>query len=118
LGWKDLLGPCNKWKALRVLDDLLGEVDIEIGPIEMPAPRLLDIQDGYDGSILEPRELCIGLNSSLSLASSQTPWAEICVTSTPEVLVPSANDPVIVVLHNNFSFLELLARQPVVPSQL
>jgi hypothetical protein len=34
------------------LDDLLGEVDIEIGPIVMPAPRLLDIQYG-DGSILD-----------------------------------------------------------------
>src|ERR1700704_335332 len=59
-----------------------------------------------------------GRNSSLSRASSQTPCAEICVTSTPEVLVPRANDPAIVVLHDRFSFLELLARQPVIPSEL
>jgi putative endonuclease len=60
-----------------VLDDLLGEVDVEIGPIKMTSPRLFDLQDGSNGYILD------GRNSSLSRASSPTPCAEICVTSTP-----------------------------------
>jgi hypothetical protein len=38
-------------KALGMLDNFLSKVDIELGPIEVPAPRLFNLQDRADRAL-------------------------------------------------------------------
>ena len=46
-------------KQFRVLNDFIGEVYIEIGPVEVACSRLLDVQNFPDRSIFEPGEIVI-----------------------------------------------------------
>jgi hypothetical protein len=43
-----------------VLDDLFSEVNVEVRPKKVTPPRLFDLQNRRDGSILEPGKLLIG----------------------------------------------------------
>src|ERR671919_1049111 len=47
-------------KALRMLDDLLSEIDIEIGPKEVSPPWLFNLQDRCGRRTLEPGKLLVG----------------------------------------------------------
>jgi hypothetical protein len=46
--------------ALRVLDRVDGDVDVELRPMKMPRRWPLNPKDGPDGSTLEPWELVKG----------------------------------------------------------
>ncbi len=99
-----------------MLDDLLSEIDIEIGPVEVASPRLFNLQDGCDRSTQKPRKVLIWKKQFFVARKQPNPCAEIWLTSTPEVLVPSANDRIVVFLNDNFGLLELLTRKAVITS--
>ena len=49
--------------------------------------------------------------------SSNTPRAEIFLTSTSGVLMPSGTELILILLHNPFRILQLLKRQSIIPPE-
>src|SRR6516225_6142135 len=47
----------NQRKALRMLDGFHRQVDVQVGPVEMAGVGSLDIHDGGDWRLLEPRKV-------------------------------------------------------------
>src|SRR5215468_10405559 len=47
----------NQRKALRMLDGFHRQVDVRVGPVEMAGVGSLDIHDGGDRRLLEPRKV-------------------------------------------------------------
>src|SRR5690606_4713059 len=54
------LPPGDIGVLLRVFEDVLAEVDVDLWPMVVPRGRFLCVEDGLDGLVLEPGVLGVG----------------------------------------------------------
>jgi hypothetical protein len=95
-----------------------GQVDVEVGPVEMAGSRLLESYDRLDRGSLDHGYSSKGRNSSRSSMRSQKPCGDMFVTSACEVVVPRIMDFLLVFLHQLLDTAQIGGAENVVSCQL